>query len=77
MSFVDEPAGQRVNQARSRELVATGAQTVAVGCPFCTTMLEDGIRSLEGTDEVTVKELSEIVLEHVEASAGSRPPGIE
>ncbi|MCS1410005.1 MAG: Lactate utilization protein A [Verrucomicrobia subdivision 3 bacterium] len=48
MSFVDEPAGQRVNQERSRELLETQANTVAVGCPFCTIMLEDGIHSLKG-----------------------------
>ena len=63
MSFVDEPAGQRVNQERSREMLETGADTVAVACPFCTTMMEDGVNAQRGDQQVEVKELSELVLE--------------
>ncbi len=63
MSFLDEPAGQRVNQERSRELLSTGANTVAVGCPFCTTMLEDGVNAQAEGNEVPVKEISELLLE--------------
>jgi Fe-S oxidoreductase len=63
MSFVDEPAGQRVNQERSREMLETGADTVAVACPFCTTMMEDGVNAQKGDRQVEVKELSELVLE--------------
>ena len=66
MSFVDEPAGQRVNQERSRELLATGANTVAVGCPFCSTMLEDGLNAQKGDRQVEVMEVSELVLEAIE-----------
>ncbi|MBT5706957.1 MAG: (Fe-S)-binding protein [Verrucomicrobia bacterium] len=63
MSFVDEPAGQRVNQERSREMLETGANTVAVACPFCTTMMEDGVNAQKGDRQVEVKEISELVLE--------------
>ncbi len=63
MSFLDEPAGQRVNQERSRELISTGADTVAVACPFCTTMLEDGVTSQDKGRDVEVKEISELLLE--------------
>ncbi len=71
MSFVDEPADQRVNHERSRELLASGADTIAVGCPFCATMLEDGINANKGDRKVEVKELAELVLEASEPSPSS------
>lgn len=65
MSFVEEPANQRVNQERAREIVESDADTVVVGCPFCTTMLEDGINACAGGKKIEVKELSEVVLEAI------------
>ncbi len=47
LSFVDEPAAQRVNRARAEQAVQTGADIVAVGCPFCMTMMEDGIKACQ------------------------------
>jgi len=43
MSFVEEPPTQRVNQERAVEALATGADTLAVACSFCMTMMEDGV----------------------------------
>jgi len=63
MSFVDEPAGQRVNQERAREAIETGADVVAVGCPFCMTMLEDGINARKGERDVKVLDVSELLWE--------------
>ena len=37
-------AGQ-INEARVREAAATGAQTLAAACPYCTVMLDDGVQS--------------------------------
>ena len=52
MAFVDEPPDQRVNQERAQEVVDSDAEVLAVGCPFCATMLEDGIgaRKKEGQE---------------------------
>lgn len=61
MSFVDEPKDKRVNQERARQLLDTGADIVAVGCPFCTTMLEDGINARKGDREVKVMDVAEIL----------------
>jgi Fe-S oxidoreductase len=47
LSFVDEPPNQRVNRARAQQAVDTGADIVAVGCPFCMTMLEDGVKACQ------------------------------
>jgi Fe-S oxidoreductase len=69
MSFVDEPANQRVNHERSRQIVATGADVVAVGCPFCMTMLEDGIKAVQSSDPsqqpVQVKDVAELLWDAV------------
>jgi Fe-S oxidoreductase len=40
-----EERGQAINQNRVREAAGTGAQTLAVACPFCTVMLDDGVQS--------------------------------
>ena len=66
MSFVDEPATQRVNQERAREALDTGADVVAVGCPFCMTMMEDGINARKGERDVCVKDISELLWEAAE-----------
>jgi Fe-S oxidoreductase len=65
MSFVDEPKDKRVNQERARQLLDTGADIVAVGCPFCTTMLEDGINARKGDRDVKVMDVAEILLQTV------------
>ena len=56
----------RVNIIRSKELAATGADTVAVGCPFCSTMVTDGLSSI-GSD-MEVKDIAEIVWEQIKAN---------
>jgi Fe-S oxidoreductase len=67
MSFVEEPKDKRVNQARAQQLLDTGAEIVAVGCPFCTTMLEDGINARKGERDVKVMDVAEILLQTVKA----------
>ncbi len=63
MSFIEEPPDHRVNQERAREILETGADTVAVGCPFCMTMLEDGINARKGSRDVSVMDVSELLWE--------------
>jgi Fe-S oxidoreductase len=41
--FLGEETGERVSHTRAKELVATGAQTVATACPFCNSMFRDAL----------------------------------
>jgi Fe-S oxidoreductase len=61
MSFVDEPPDHRVNQERARQVLETQADLVAVGCPFCMTMLEDGINACKGDREIKVMDVAELL----------------
>ena len=56
----------KVNIIRSKELAATGADTVAVGCPFCSTMVTDGLNAI-GSD-MEVKDIAEIVWEQIKSN---------
>ncbi|MGH9769189.1 MAG: heterodisulfide reductase-related iron-sulfur binding cluster [Blastocatellia bacterium] len=61
MSFVEEPRDKRVNQERARQALETGADVVAVGCPFCMTMLEDGVNARKGERDVKVMDVAELL----------------
>lgn len=69
--WMDEKEGKRVNLERTEELVATGAETIAVACPFCMTMMNDGIAKLEAP--VTVLDISEVVASQLDPSAARQP----
>ncbi|MFP5235626.1 MAG: (Fe-S)-binding protein [Acidobacteriota bacterium] len=49
LAFLGEETGERVSHTRAKELVATGAQTVATACPFCNTMFRDALGEMDGT----------------------------
>lgn len=61
--FMEERIGTRINVERSRELLATGADAVAVACPFCMTMITDGVNAA-GSD-VPVVDIAEVVAERL------------
>jgi heterodisulfide reductase subunit D len=58
----DEKGDKRINIERAEEALATGAPVVAANCPFCLTMLGDGMKAKEKQDEVLVYDLSEMIL---------------
>ena len=63
--FMEERTGKRINVERVEELLATGADTIAVACPFCMTMMVDGTRA-KGSD-VVVQDIAEVVAGRLQA----------
>jgi Fe-S oxidoreductase len=59
-----EERGNQINEERAREATATGAGTLAVACPFCTVMLDDGMQATGGG--LAVKDVATLLVEAVE-----------
>lgn len=57
----EEPGNTRVNFERANEAIATGSQIVASACPFCNTMLTDGVKAAEKEESVKVMDVAELV----------------
>jgi Fe-S oxidoreductase len=66
-----EERGRPINEERVREAVATGAETLAVACPFCTVMLGDGVQS--SGSEMRVADVATLLAEAVEAASDGKP----
>jgi Fe-S oxidoreductase len=60
--WMDEPNEQRPANARAEQLLATGAETVALGCPFCRIMLEPAVKAIGG-DQIRLLDLAEMLQE--------------
>jgi Fe-S oxidoreductase len=63
--FMEEKEGRRVNNERTKEALALQPEVIGTGCPFCLTMMTDGVKDAEKTETVAVKDIAEIVLEAV------------
>lgn len=60
--FKEEEKGtERVNFERATEAIDTGATIIAANCPFCTTMLTDGVKNKEKEDTIKVMDIAEMV----------------
>lgn len=60
--FKEPEKGRKdINVERSEEALATGATTIAVACPFCMTMMSDGIKAKNRENDVHVKDLAELI----------------
>ncbi|MES1158083.1 MAG: (Fe-S)-binding protein [Haliangium ochraceum] len=79
--WMEEKIGTRVNHNRTDEILASGVQTVATACPFCTIMLRDGVQDRNAAERVQVLNVSELVAKSMKrkrelevADAASPPP---
>ena len=61
--WMEEPADERPSNIRAEEVLATGATTVALGCPFCKIMLDASIKQLKPNDEIKLLDLAEMMQE--------------
>jgi Fe-S oxidoreductase len=62
-----EERADKINDERAREAAETGAETLAVACPFCTVMLDDGVRARG--DELRVVDVSTLLAESLDGDA--------
>ncbi len=64
--FKEPEKGKKdINIERIEEALATGADTIAVGCPFCMVMMSDGVKNKEREDSVKVFDLAELVAQSI------------
>jgi heterodisulfide reductase subunit D len=61
-----------VNIERTEEALATGADRIAVACPFCYVMLDDGVKEKGRDETVKVQDIAELLIEAIEE--GERAP---
>lgn len=83
----EEQNENRVNVERVRQALETGADTIAVGCPFCMTMITDGVKAHDAEEKVEVLDVAEVILQAIRsrkakdgestASDGSTPEEAE
>ena len=75
--WMEENIGERINDNRTTEAVATGADQIAVGCPFCRVMLSDGLTAEqakgEAREEVEVLDVAQMLLASVKGEMATRP----
>ena len=57
----DEPGNKRINIERTEEALATGASFIAAACPFCNTMMTDGVKTKEKESDVQVLDIAEMI----------------
>ena len=71
--WMEETIGKRINNVRTEEAIGTGADQIAVGCPFCRVMLDDGLTAAQADgnarEEVEVLDIAQMLL----ASVKGRP----
>ncbi len=77
--WMEETVGTKVNDARSRELLATGASRIATACPFCYIMMDDGVKGVGKEmgieeDSVKVADIAMHLLEAIERGEAEHGP---
>jgi Fe-S oxidoreductase len=75
--WMEEEPDKRVNINRAKEVVDAGVDTVAVGCPFCKTMLADGMKHFDKDEEIQVLDIAEVVAATLAAPAPAPAPAAE
>ena len=64
LMWTEESLGTRINHLRTDEVIASGSELAAAACPFCLTMLRDGLKD-KGREDIQVKDLAQLVAERL------------
>ena len=75
--WMEEQIGKRINLERVDEAIATDAETIVTGCPFCRVMLTDGLvqrQSEQKAENVDVRDVAQLLLERVRPPAPAPNP---
>ena len=70
--WMEETRGTRINAERARQVLETGADTVATACPFCMVMLSDGLAAADGGQAVATLDVSEVLAARIAAAPADR-----
>ena len=68
--WLEEVSGERINRTRVKEALIQNPDTICVSCPYCMTMMEDGLKD-EGAENTRVKDVAEVVAEALRAKESS------
>ncbi len=64
--FMEEKIGKRINIERTEEALSLTPQTIASECPFCMTMLSDGVKAKDAEGNVSVRDIAEILADSMQ-----------
>jgi len=59
--WMEEDIGDRINDMRTDQAIAAGASRIAVACPFCLTMMSDGIKDRQKEESMAAMDIAEVV----------------
>ncbi len=62
--FLEDEEGGKINVERTEEALSKNPDTIATACPFCMTMMTDGVKHFDKDEQVNVKDIAEIILEN-------------
>jgi Fe-S oxidoreductase len=66
---MEEPIDKRVNVRRVEDVIKAKVDVVATACPYCLSMLEDGLKAKAAEESIKAMDLSELVIEAIEKKA--------
>lgn len=73
-AFMEERIGKKMSHNRLGDVLETGSDTLAAGCPFCITMFEDAIGSTGNAEKVQVEDIAELVAARLPEQQAEVPP---
>ena len=69
--WLEETLGKRINVLRTEQALAEKPRVIATACPYCAVMIGDGLKTLGRDEEVSNKDIAELVAESLAAPAGT------